>query len=100
MGAGVADDVPGVDAVLRGDGPLFDAVVVPSSDSDGVLPDGCFDLVCPDYPHLSVCVVVFMGWIFCSNLSCLRSGMQSTILNLSCLFSCIMDQVTVCVLMC
>lgn len=59
--SGLADDVPGVDAVLRGDCSLFDAVEVPSSDSDGVLPDGCLDSVCPDYPHLSVCVVVFMG---------------------------------------
>lgn len=57
----LADDVPGVDAVLRGHCPLFDAVEVPSSDSDGVLPDGCFDLVCPDYPHCCVCVGVFMG---------------------------------------
>ena len=56
MCSSVTDDVPGVDAVLRGDGPLFDAVVVSSSDSGGVLPDGCFDLVYPDYPHLSVCV--------------------------------------------
>jgi hypothetical protein len=59
-----AYDVPGVDAVLRGDGPLFDAVEVPFSDSDGVLPDGCFDLVCPDYPHLECLLSVFMGWIF------------------------------------
>jgi hypothetical protein len=41
-----------------------------------------------------VCVFIFV------NLSSLRSGMQSMILNLSCLFSCIMVHDIWCVLMC
>lgn len=82
--------------MLCGHCPLFDTVEVSSSDSDGVYSDGCFDFVCPDYPHLSIIVCVFMGL----NLSCLRSGMLSTILNRSCLFSRMVDHVMVCVLMC
>lgn len=41
-----------------------------------------------------------MCYVMCVYLSSLMSGMQSTILNLSCLFSCSLVHATLCVFMC